>query len=220
MGIFIKRKNMHKFSVITDAPAGTKGLVKELRVRWFLEEIGEPYEEMRFKHSELKLESYLKLQPFGQVPAYQNEDLEMYETGAILLFLADETGKLLPKEGKERANALTWLFALLNSLEPFITARIWLNFSFEKNDVINQIMSQNLMLIQDKLSRLEKTMIHADFVTGEFSIVDIVFVTILRNPAVMSILGDHPKLKNYLVKMEDRPAFLKALNDHSKLYKI
>lgn len=211
---------MHKVSVMTEAPVGTKGLVKEIRVRWLLEELGEVYEEMKFRWPDLKKEPYLKLQPFGQVPAYQNDEVEMFESGAILIYLADEKEKFLPKEGAKRAKVLTWLFAVMNTLEPYIISRIWIRFSFEQNEVTKQILDQSLSVISKHLTTLEGMMENDSFVAGEFSIADIIFTTVLRNIALTPVLENHPKLKKYLASMEERPAFKKALSDHSKLYEV
>ncbi len=210
---------MHQFSVITDAPLMTKGFVKELRLRWFFEEIGEPYQEMRYKHSELKKAPYLELQPFGQVPAYKNGECEMFETGAILLFLADEKGRLFPQEGVKRAKALSYLFALLNTLEPFIIMRSWLKFSFDQeNKLIQEVLNKGLNTISEKLTGLERVIKNKEFMLEEFSIIDILFTTILRNITSTNIFEKHPSLLKYLSNMEKRPSFIKAQNDHFKLY--
>lgn len=212
--------NMHQFTVMTEAPGGTMGLVKEIRVRWLLEELGEDYEELRFKHSDLKSEEYLKLQPFGQVPAYLDGDVEMFETGAILLYLADKYQRFLPTEGPARARALTWIFALMNSLEPYLISRIWIRFGFEQNEMTKKILDEGVAIISKRLGSFDKMMGNNQFALEEFSIVDIIFTTILRNLALSNLVAPYPKLDAYLERMQSREAFKKALSDHSKLYQL
>lgn len=208
---------MNQISVLTGIPEFTKGYVKELRVRWALEEMGLPYEEVRYPHPETKNEEYKKLQPFGQVPYFKSGDLCMFETGAILLHLALKNNKLLPLDEKERAYAFTWLFAGLNSIEPYMFHDFFLKQDPEASDSMKEKSNE---IVQERLKIVSIELDDRKFFGKSFSIADIIMTTILKNALGEGLLINYTNLKDYVERNESRPAFQRALHDHEKLYEV
>lgn len=207
---------MNQFSCLTDIPGMTKGLVRELRVRWMLEELGLPYEAISYPHPETKKEPYLKLQPFGQVPYFKSDDLHMFETGAILLHLALKYNKLLPTEEVTRAHALQWMFAAQTSVEPFLFHSFMLKFD---PDATDGMKSKARKICEERIRVLSEQLGDKEYFSGTFSIAEIMMTTVLRNAKVPGLLADHTNLSEYVERMESRPAFQRAINEHVKLYK-
>lgn len=206
---------MNRFSCLTDVPPSTKGLVRELRVRWMLEELGLPYEEIRYPHPEIKQEEYLKKQPFGQVPYFTSGDLCMFETGAILLHLALKYNKLLPIDETERAHTLTWIFAALNSVEPWLFHYFLLSFDQEAAESTKTKAKE---LINGRLRALSDRLGNKEFFGESFSVADIIMTTVLKTAQHIGMLDGYANLSAYLQRNESRPAFQRALNEHVKLY--
>ena len=208
---------MNKFSVINNAPAFTKGYVKEMRVRWALTEMDLPYEELKYPHAETKSAEYLGKQPFGQVPYYEEGDLCMFESGAILLHLALKHSKLMPTDEIGRAQTMTWLFSALNSIEPSV-AHVTLINVFSKGqewaDLRRPAAIENL---KNRLSQLSSALGEREYLTGEFSIADIAMTTVLRDVSA-TIIGEFANLKSYRERNEARAGFQKALQKHCELY--
>jgi glutathione S-transferase len=194
---------VYKFSCLTGIPEMTKGLVRELRVRWTLSEMDLPYEAVCYPHPETKKEEYMQKQPFGQVPYLESEDLSMFETGAILLHLALKHKKLLPADEKERAHVLTWMFAALNTLEPILSHNFMLKID---PDAPESMKIKARDAIDKRLAVFSESLGKKEFFGESFSIADIM------------IMDKHENLSRYLQRMEARPAFKKALNEHLKLY--
>jgi glutathione S-transferase len=206
---------LYRFSVLTGIPEFTKGLVRELRVRWTLEEMGLPYEEIRYPHPETKKEEYLKKQPFGQVPYFTCGDLSMFETGAILLHLALKHQKLLPSDENERAQALTWLFAALNSIEPWMFHYFLLDKDPEASGP-SRVKAKEL--VDDRLRTISQQLGDREFFGKTFTIADIVMTTVLKTAQRLGTMENYPNLHAYIQRNESRPAFKRALEDHHKLY--
>lgn len=206
---------MNQFSVLTHVPEFTKGLVREIRVRWALEEMGLDYEAVKYPHPETKKDEYLTKQPFGQVPYFSSGDLTMFESGAILLHLALKHGKLLPGDENERARVFSWFFAALNSIEPFGLHHFMLKMDPESPERMKEKARE---LLKNRLGVVARGLGERDFFGEEFSIADIVMTTVCRNMNVSNLLEDFPNLTRYTKRMETRPAFMKALNEHEKLY--
>lgn len=206
---------MNKFSVLTGIPDSTKGLVRELRVRWALEEMGLPYEEVRYPHPETKKEEYMTKQPFGQVPYFSDDNLCMFETGAILLYLAFKYKKLLPTDEIERAHALQWMFAAQTSMEPFFFHYFMLKQTPDSGEAT---MARAKQIVIDRLRAVSKELGDREFFGSNFSIAEIVMTTTLRTAKFQGFLNDFENLDKYVSRNESRPAFQRALNEHAKLY--
>lgn len=207
---------MNQFSCLTDIPGMTKGLVRELRVRWMLEELGLPHEAIIYSHPDTKKDPYLKLQPFGQVPYFKTDDLLMFETGAILIHLALKYNKFLSTQEIERAHTLQWMFAGQTSVEPFLFHLFMLKFDPEATEGTKEKARE---ICRERVRVLSEQLGEKEFFTDSFSIADIVMTTVFRTANMSNFLDPHPNLSNYMHRMEARPAFQRALAEHVKLYK-
>lgn len=209
---------MTRFSVIADAPAVTKGLVREFRVRWALEEIGMPYQEMRVPLKDLKGEENVSLQPFGQVPALQDESVSMFESAAIVLYLGENNEVLLPREKAERARAMSWVIAAVNSVEPVISMLSNLKFRFQNESWCSQAKPGFEELVDLKLGFLSRYLGGKTYLEKNFTAGDLMMTTVLRILQHEDVLKRYKNLVEYQKRNEERPAFQRALVDHEKLY--
>ncbi len=209
---------MNRFSVIANAPKFTKGFVKEMRVRWALEEMNLPYEEHRYEHAKLKEGDYLEKQPFGQVPYFESEGVTMFETGAILLHLALKHGQLLPADEVKRAEALTWHFASLTSLEPAVAHCTVVNFFCRGEEWAELRKPVALENLNKRLEAVSKAIGEREYLAGDFSIADISMTTVLRDAMGSKLLVNFPNLMAYKERNEARAGFKRALESHQQLY--
>ncbi len=206
---------MIQFSCLTDVPGMTKGLVRELRVRWMLEELGLPHEAVIYSHPDTKKHPYLDLQPFGQVPYFKTDELQMFETGAILIHLALKYNKFLPTEEVARAHTLQWMFAAQTSVEPFLFHVFMLKFD---PDAAESTKARGRQICIDRVKILSEKLGEKEYFSGEFSIAEIVMTTVLRTANMSGLLDPHPNLVKYIQRLEARPAYQRALAEHVKLY--
>ena len=192
------------------SPDGGKELARDTRVRWALEEVGQPYEVRLVSFAEMKKPAHLALHPFGQIPTYQKGDLTLFETGAIVFHIAEQYPGLLPEDANARARAITWMFAALNTVEPpildLVTARI-----VEGDRPWSQ---ERLPLVVDRIkARLEQLSTHlgdAEWLDGSFSAGDLLMVSVLLRLRVSGILNGYPMLAAYVARGEARPAYGRA----------
>jgi glutathione S-transferase len=192
------------------SPDGGMGLARDTRVRWALEEVGRPYE-VRLVSFQGKLEpSHLRLHPFGLIPTYEEGDLVLFETGAIVLHIAERHEGLFPNDANARARAITWMFAALNTVEPPIldltTARI---FEADK-----PWAEERLPLVKDRirgrLVQLSDRLAGADWLDGAFSAGDLMMVSVLLRLRPSGLLDEYPRLADYVARGEARPAYQRA----------
>ncbi|MDH2381761.1 glutathione S-transferase family protein [Bradyrhizobium sp. CER78] len=192
------------------SPDGGKGLARDTRVRWALEEVGQPYTVRLVSFAAMKEPAHLALHPFGQMPTYQEGDLALFETGAIVLHLAERHVGLLPDDANARARAIAWMFAALNTVEPPIlelaTARL-----FERDRPWH---TERLPLVEDRvrqrLDQLSDRLGDADWLDGAFSAGDLMMVSVLLRLKPSGMLDGHPKLAAYVARGEARPAYKRA----------
>jgi len=192
------------------SPDGGKGLARDTRVRWALEEAGQPYEVRLVSFAEMKTPAHLALHPFGQIPTYEEGDLTLFETGAIVFHIAERHAGLLPEDANARARAITWMFAALNTVEPpildLVTVRI-----VEANRSWSQ---ERLPLVVDRIrARLEQLSARlgdADWLDGAFSAGDLLMVSVLLRLRLSGILDEYPNLAAYVARGEARPAYGRA----------
>ena len=192
------------------SPDGGKGLARDTRVRWALEEVGQPYEVRLVSFRALKEPAHLALHPFGQIPTYEEGDLALFETGAIVFHLAQRHPGLLPADAGARARAITWMFAALSSVEPPIlelaNARIL--------EADRPWSKQRLPLVQDRvrdrLRALSARLGDADWLDGGFSAGDLMMVSVLLRVKPSGILDEFPNLAAYVARGEARPAYRRA----------
>jgi glutathione S-transferase len=192
------------------SPDGGKGLARDTRVRWALEEVGQSYDVRLVSFQAMKEPAHLGLHPFGQIPTYEDGDLVVFETGAIVFHIAEHHEGLLPKDPYARARAITWMFAALNTVEPPIldltTARI-----IEGDKPWAQ---ERLPLVMDRarvrLGQLSARLGDADWLDGAFSAGDLLMVSVLLRFRVTGLLDEYPNLAAYVARGEARPAYQRA----------
>ena len=195
-------------------PPFAQGLVREFRVRWALEEAGLPYEERLIGPEDQPSESYRRLQPFGQVPAYEEDGLVLFESGAIVLHIAERTEALLPAEPKARARAKTWMFAALNTMEPPIQNLAGLDLFHAGEDWVKQHRPQVVEAVRTRLSELGKWMAGREYLEERFTAGDLLMTEVLRILRHTELVAEVPVLEAYVKRCDARPAFQKAMADH------
>ncbi len=193
-------------------PPFARGLVRDLRVRWALEEIGTPYDTELLNARAPRPEEYLARQPFDQVPAFTDGDLQIFETGAILLYLGEKDERLLPTDPKARWAAISWLFSALNSVEPIITRIVAYDLFNKDKDWAAGAREAALGLCQQKLRRVADAIAGRDWLAGPFSIADIAMVTVLNNLRHTELVAQQPSLADYHKRGTERPAYKRALD--------
>lgn len=192
------------------SPDGGKGLARDTRVRWALEEVGMPYEVRLLTFQAMKEAAHLAFHPFGQIPTYEEDDLVLFETGAIVLHIAERHPGLLPDDANARARAITWMFAAVNTMEPPIlelgNAKL-----LEGNKPWTK---ERLPLLEDRVrSRLDLLSHHlgdADWLDGAFTAGDLMMVSVLLRLRSSGILDSIPNLAAYVERGEARPAYKRA----------
>jgi glutathione S-transferase len=209
-----------KVTALRWAPPVVQGLVRDLRVRWALEEAGLPYEVRLIGPEEQKSESYLELQPFGQVPAYESDGLALFESGAIVLHIAEQSAALLPSDPHARARAKTWIFAALNSVEPPIMFLNQLDLQPQLGDREAALRIRPAMVeaVTRRLKGLAAELGDREYLVDRFGAADLLMTTVLRIPRNTDLLAQHPTLDAYCKRCEARPAFQKALADQLKCF--
>lgn len=200
------------------SPDRGRGLARDMRVRWALEEVGQPYEVRTVSFREMKEPAHLSLHPFGQIPTYEEGDLALFESGAIVLHVAQSRPGLLPADANGRALAITWMFAALGTVEPPIVERemAWL---LEQDKPWH---AERLTVLDDRvrirLRELSTRLGKADWLGGAFSAGDLLMVTVLRRLGGSGLLEEHPTLCAYVARGEARPAFERAFADQLAVF--
>jgi len=192
------------------SPDRGQGLARDMRVRWALEEVGQPYDVRLVSFAQMKVPAHRALHPFGQIPTYEEGDLVLFESGAILLHIAAHHAGLLPRDANARMRAITWIFAALNTVEPPIVERSMAGlFDRDKPWYAERlpILENNIRVRLDDLSgRLGD----AEWLDGAFSAGDLMMVTVLRRLNSTGILADYSTLSEYIARGEARPAYKRA----------
>jgi glutathione S-transferase len=192
------------------SPDGDKGLARDTRVRWALEEVGQPYEVRPVSFRALKEPAHLALQPFGQIPTYEEGDLALFETGSIILHIAEHHAGLLPEDANARARAITWMFAAVNTVEPPIlelaNARLLEGDKPWSKERLPLVVDR----VRDRLKQLSARLGDADWLDCAFSAGDLMMVHVLQRLKPSGILGEFPNLAAYVARSEARPAYKRA----------
>jgi glutathione S-transferase len=194
------------------SPDGGMGLARDTRVRWALEEAGQPYNVRLVSYFAMKQPAHLALHPFGQIPTYEEGDLAIFETGAIVFHIAEHHPGLLPADPNARARAITWMFAALNTVEPPIlelsTAKI---MEGEK-----PWAKERLPLVQERirgrLAHLSTRLGDAEWLDGPFTAADLLMVSVLLRLRMSGLLNEFPNLAAYVARGEARPAYKRAFD--------
>jgi glutathione S-transferase len=192
-------------------PPFAQGLVRDLRVRWALEEAGLPYEERLIGLEDLKTQGYHELQPFGQVPVYEEDGLVLFESGAIVLHIAERSEALMPTEPKARARTKTWMFAALNSVEQYVQNFVALDAFYANEEWAKLRRPSALEAVQARLTDVANRMQGREYLEDRFTAGDLLMTTVLRTLRGTDLLEKMPVLDAYRKRCEARPAFQKAL---------
>lgn len=200
-------------------PPFAQGFVRDLRIRWALEEAGLPYEVELIGPETTASDAYRQWQPFGQAPAYRDEAVEIFESGAILIHLAGRSQALAPSDPAGRARVTTWVVAGLNSVEPFAQNLATLDSFHAGQPWVEGYRPVARAALEKRLTSLSKWLGGKDWLETRFTAADIIMVTVLRELVACGILGDFPDLDAYRARGETRPAFHKALADQLRTFR-
>ncbi len=192
-------------------PAFAEGHVKDLRVRWALEEAGLGYREHLIEEADQATPAYRRRQPFGQVPAYKDAHVELFETGAILLYLAERHEALAPADPAARARVAAWAFAALNSIEPYSSHLDLTDLFYAETEWAKGFRPVAVELLNERLAQLDTALGDKNYLEGGFTAADILMGTVLRDIASRGALEAFPNLGAYRQRCEARPAFQRAL---------
>ncbi|MBV8563915.1 MAG: glutathione S-transferase family protein [Methylobacteriaceae bacterium] len=200
------------------SPDRGRGLARDMRVRWALEEAGQPYEVRLLSFSAMKEPAHRRLHPFGQIPTYEEGDLVLFESGAIVFHIAERHAGLLPGDANARARAITWMFAALNTVEP----RIVDLESARREEHHKTWHEERLPILQDRvrdrLDELCSRLGDADWLDDAFSAGDLLMVTVLRRLSGSGMLEDYPNLSAYVARGEARAAYKRAFEDQLAVF--
>lgn len=201
------------------SPDGGKGLARDTRVRWALEEVGQPYGVRLVSFRAMKEPAHLALHPFGQIPTFEEDDLVLFETGAIVFHIAEHHVGLLPNDLHSRASAITWMFAALNTVEPpileFVTAKLLEGDKPWTKERLPLIEDR----VRDRLKQLSARLGDADWLDGAFSAGDLMMVSVLLRLKSSGIVDEFPNLAGYVARGEARPAYRRAFDAQLAVYK-
>src|SRR5437899_9958300 len=207
-----------KITAFERSPDGGRGLARDTRVRWALEEVGQPYEVRLVSFRAVKEPAHLALHPFGQIPTYEAGDLALFETGSIVFHIAECHAGLLPDDANARARAITWMFAALNTVEPTIleltTARLLEGdkpWTGERLPLVEE-------RIRSRLNQLSARLGDANWLDGAFSAGDLMMVSVLLRLRLSGILNEFPNLAAYVARGEARPAYKRAFDAQLAVY--
>lgn len=192
-------------------PPTAQGLVRDLRVRWALEEAGLPYEEKLLPFGEQNSPAHRAIQPFGQIPVFREGDLTLFESGAIVMHIGEQSETLISRDAIKRARAFTWMFAALNSVEPHVQALVSIDLFFAKEEWAKLRRPGALTMAKSRLDAVAASLEGRDYLENEFSAGDLLMASVLRFLRHTTIISDMPVLAAYLARCEARPAFKRAL---------
>jgi glutathione S-transferase len=201
------------------SPDRGAGQARDMRVRWALEEVGQRYDVRLVSFAQMKQPAHLALQPFGQIPTYEEDGLVLFETGAIVLHIAERHAGLLPQEANARARAISWMFCAVNTIEAPILELQVAKFAEGNESWSEQRMPLVKDRIRDRLGPLSTRLGDAEWLDGAFSAGDIMMVTVLRRLNISGLLDEYPNLAAYVARGEARPAFKRAYDAQFAVFK-
>jgi glutathione S-transferase len=200
------------------SPDRGKGLARDMRVRWALEEVGQPYDVRLLSFSAMKESAHRMLHPFGQIPTYEEGDLALFESGAIVFHFAERHAGLLPDDANARARAITWMFAALNTVEPPIVEREQAPYAERKKIWYKERLPFLEDRVRVRLGELSSRLGDADWLDDAFSAGDLLMVTVLRRLNGSGMLEEYPNLSAYVARGEARPAYKRAFDDQLAVF--
>jgi glutathione S-transferase len=200
------------------SPDRGQGLARDMRVRWALEEVGQPYDVRLVSFTEMKEPAHLALHPFGQIPTYEEGDLALFETGSIIFRIAERHAGLLPDDANARARAITWMFAAVNTVEPpileFANAKLLEGGKPWGKERLSLVADR----VRDRLKQLSARLGSADWLDGAFSAGDLMMVHVLQRLKPSGILEEFPNLSTYVARGEARPAYKRAFDEQLAVF--
>jgi glutathione S-transferase len=194
------------------SPDRGRGLARDMPLRWALEEVGQPYDVRLVSFAQMKEPAHRAVQPFGQIPTYEEDDLAMFESGAIVLHIAERHGGLLPDDANARARAIAWMFAAKSTVEPVVVEREVARYLEGDKEWTRERMPIIEDRIRARLKDLSKRLGQADWLDGEFSAGDLLMVLVLRRLEGSGLLAEFPNLDAYIARAEARPAYKRAFD--------
>jgi glutathione S-transferase len=197
-------------TAFADSPDQGAGLARDMIVRWALEEVGQPYEVRLVPWADFKKPEHRVRQPFGQIPTYEEGDLVLFESGAIVMHIAERFPGLFPADANARARAITWMFAAVSSVEPLIIQREVVEYLESDKSWSAERMAMVEQRIRDRLGELSTRLGNADWLDGDFSAADVLMVQALRRLEGQTPLIEFPALVAYVERGKARPAFKRA----------
>ena len=186
------------------------GLARDTRVRWALEEVGQPYEVSLVSLRARTEPAHLRLHPFGLIPTYEEGELVLFETGAIVFHIAEHRAGLFPRDANARARAITWMFAALNTVEPPILDLVTARFAEGDKPWAEERLPLVKDRIRERLIQLAARLGDADWLDGAFSAGDLMMVSVLLRLRPSGLLDEFPELADYVARGEARPAYARA----------
>lgn len=202
---------MITISAFKMVPPFAQGLVRDLRVRWALEEAGLPYTARLLSREDQKSESYLRQQPFGQVPVFEEGDLQMFESGAIVMHVAERSPALMPKDAHGKARTQSWMFAALNTLEPHVQNLATIDLFCADEEWAKLRRAGAVTAVENRLLKLADWLGEKPYLEDRFTAGDLLMTTVLRILRHTDLVAQVPTLAAYQRRCEERPAFQRAL---------
>jgi len=200
------------------SPDRGRGLARDMCVRWALEEVGQPYDVRLVSFGALKEPAHRALNPFGQIPTYEEGGLALFESGAIVLHIAGRHAGLLPDDAHARARAIAWMFAALNTVEPPIVERSMAVLLEREKSWYGERLGLLDGRVRVRLGELASRLGGADWLDGAFSAGDLLMVTVLRRLHGSGLLEEHPGMREYVARGEARPAWQRAFEEQLAVY--
>ncbi len=200
------------------SPDRGRGLARDMRVRWALEEVGQPYDVRLVSFREMKEPAHVALHPFGQIPTYEEGDLALFETGAIVFHIAERHPGLLPEEDNARARAIAWMFAALSTVEPPILEREGARLLEKGKSWYDERLPMLEGRIRTRLADLSACLGDAGWLDGAFSAADLLMVTVMRRLEGSGILEEYPNLAAFVARGQARPAYKRAFADQLAVF--
>ncbi|SCX19269.1 glutathione S-transferase family protein [Agrobacterium rosae] len=201
------------------SPDRGKGLARDMRVRWALEEVGRPYEVRLLSFQAMKEPDHLALHPFGQIPTFEEGDLALFESGAIVLHIAETHPGLLPKEANARARTINWMFAAINTVEPPLMDRVIAKIVEGDRSWKQERLPLVDARIHQRLHELSARLGDAEWLDGAFSAGDLLMITVLLRAKASGLLNDYPNIAAYVARGEARPAYQRAFAAQLAVFK-
>ena len=200
------------------SPDRGQGLARDMRVRWALEEVGQPYDVRLVTFPEMKQPAHRSRHPFGQIPTYEEGELVLFESGGIVLHIAETHAGLLPEDANARARAITWMFAALSTVEQSIVELQFVMFTERDKSWYEERLAMVHDRIRAQLGQLSERLGDADWLDGAFSAGDLMMASVLLRVRGAGLLDEYPNLAAYVARAEARPAYRRAFADQLAVF--